>query len=206
MTYLFVVVALFLLSCGNAEEKITKRLRSAPISNSTFVIPFEYPLFLQCDPLWANDVMITRTICDVGCLMSSTAMGIAGSNIPIEPSPYISSDPQTLNQWLIENDGYTSSNDLIEEQVPFIDLERIAWPEDAMHRTNDLSYAEISAYLDKGRIVIANVNNGGHFVLLTGYSTTDGDSFMVNDPGFHRDVYSYKIDVVGYRIFDMVRK
>jgi hypothetical protein len=117
----------------------------------------------------------------------------------------VDSTPKTLNKWLQNNDGYDDSNDLIETQVPLIDPSRIAWPEDAMHKTNDLPYDTVRSYLDKGRIVIANVNNGGHFVLLTGYSETDGDTFAVNDPGYDRNTYSYKTDVVGYRIFDMIR-
>lgn len=74
-----------------------------------------------------------------------------------------------------------------------------------MHRTKDLSYNEIINYLNKNRIVIGNVNNGTHFVLITGYSNEDNDSFVVNDPGFHKDIYSYKNDIVGFRIFDMIR-
>ena len=48
--------------------------------------------------------MGNKTICDVGCLMSSTAMGIAGVGIPITPAGILS-DPKTLNEWLKENDG-----------------------------------------------------------------------------------------------------
>lgn len=152
--------------------------------------------------------MVTKTVCDVGCLMSSTSMGLAGTNIPIKKSTNyeLDSTPKTLNEWLKLNDGYDDSNDLIETQVPLIDPSRIAWPEDAMHKTNDLSFDTVRSYLDKGRIVIANVNNGGHFVLLTGYSEVDGDTFAVNDPGYDRATYSYKNDVVGYRIFDMMRE
>ncbi len=146
--------------------------------------------------------MGTKTICDVGCLMSSTAMGLAGAGIPIQTS--ISSDPQTLNEWLKNNDGY-DNNSLIETQVPLIDPSRISWPADGFHKTNDLPFETICSYLDKGRIVIANVHEGQHFVLLNGYSAEDHDTFSVRDPGFHADTYSYKGDVVGYRIFDMVR-
>lgn len=161
----------------------------------------------------------------VGCLMSSTAMAIAGSNIPIKniSSASVDSTSKTLNQWLRLNDGYDGSNNLIETAVPNIDPTRIAWPEDAMHRENDLPYETVASYLEQGRIVIANVDEGGHFVLLTGYST-DGDTFavsrplrhlilssqpslsQVNDPGHDIDTYTYSKDVVGYRIFDMVRK
>lgn len=56
--------------------------------------------------------------------------------------------------------------------------------------------------IEKGRVVIGNVNAGGHFVLLTGYAS-DNDTFYVNDPGYSRASYSYKTDLVGYRIFDM---
>lgn len=172
---------------------------------SNFTIPYEFPLFKQCDSLWGSDLMDTKTICQVGCLMSSTAMGLAGANIPITWDPKTDSTPKTLNQWLKENDGYDGSNDLIETAVPNIDPKRIFWPDDGFHKKNDLSYDVICSYLDKGRIVIANVNNGGHFVLLIGYSQTDGDTFLVNDPGYARDSYSYSTDVVGYRIFDMIR-
>ena len=82
--------------------------------------------------------------------------------------------------------------------------ERVFWPDDAFHKTNDIPYETIVDYLNKGRIVIANVHAGKHFVLLTGYSD-DGDTFAVNDPGFYVDTYSYSVDVVGYRIFDMIR-
>lgn len=152
--------------------------------------------------------MDTKTICQVGCLMSSTSMALAGSNIPILHSDMrsdVDSNPRTLNQWLRNNDGYDGSNDLIEAAVPNIDPSRIVWPEDGMHRDKDLSYATIVEYLNNGRIVIGNVNEGTHFVLITGYSEEDGDTFAVNDPGYHKDTYSYATDVVGFRIFDMVR-
>jgi hypothetical protein len=178
---------------------------SAVMGNETLTIPFDYPLFKQCDDRWGSDIMGTKTICSVGCLMSSTAMGLWGTRIPISKLPFIPTNPGTFNTWLVENDGY-SGNNLIETQVPLIDPSRIFWPDDGMHKTNDLSFDEVSAYLEKGRIVIGNVNEGGHFVLLTGYSNDDKDTFAVNDPGYNRTTYSYKSDIVGYRIFDMIRK
>lgn len=134
--------------------------------------------------------------------MSSTSMGLAGKGILIDIPQNVSSNPDTLNSWLRVNDGYQDNN-LVESQVPLINPARIAWPEDAFHKTNDLPYDTIRSYLDAGRVVIANVNNGGHFVLITGYNLEDMDTFYVNDPGYTRDTYSYKSDVVGYRIFDM---
>ena len=50
--------------------------------------------------------------------------------------------------------------------------------------------------------MIANVLHGHHFVLTVGIAG-DGDTILVNDPGFNKTAYSYSKDVVGWRIFDM---
>ena len=44
--------------------------------------------------------------------------------------------------------------------------------------------------------------HGRHFVLVVGIM--NDDVLYVNDPGFNRTTYSYKNDVVGWRIFDMI--
>jgi hypothetical protein len=41
--------------------------------------------------------------------------------------------------------------------------------------------------LDKGKVVICNVHNGGHWVLAHGHS---GDNILVNDPGFSTTSYT----------------
>lgn len=72
------------------------------------------------------------------------------------------------------------SNDLMETAVPNIDPTRIAWPDDGMHKEKDISFETIVEYLEKGRIVIGNVNEGGHFVLITGYySGKNGIAYIV---------------------------
>ena len=68
----------------------------------TAVIPFQYPLYKQCDSKWGSDPMVSKTICEVGCLMSSTSMAIAGKGIPIGGKP---SNPGQLNAWLRNNNG-----------------------------------------------------------------------------------------------------
>lgn len=47
--------------------------------------------------------------------------------------------------------------------------------------------SQIKAELDKGKVVICNVHNGGHWVLAHGYS---GDNILVNDPGYSTTSYS----------------
>ena len=144
--------------------------------------------------------MVTTTICSVGCLMSSVSMSLNGKNITING---VDSNPGVLNKWLQQNKGYDADNDLEEEVVPNINPSRISWPDDGMHTKNDLSMLTIRAYIVRGRVVIANVRNGHHFVLVTGWNGTDEDTVLVNDPGFDVQTYSYKNDVVGWRIFDM---
>ena len=134
-------------------------------------------------------------------------MGLAGPfiAIPTEDGDSVDANPGSLNTWLKQNGGYDDSDDFIEPVAQQIDPARVVWPDDAMHKTNDLPYEQVVSYIKAGRVVIGNVHNGGHFVLLTGYSD-DGDTFAVNDSGFNTFTYSYKNDIVGYRIFDMVRE
>jgi len=76
-----------------------------------FVIPYRFPWLTQCNSTWGQILMGDKTICEVGCLMSSTAMAIAGSNIIItqKDGSKVTSDPQTLNTWLQQNDGYSNN-------------------------------------------------------------------------------------------------
>ncbi len=178
------------------------------------VIPFKYPLYKQCDPRWGKDIIVSTTVCAVGCLMSSTSMAIGGKHIAV--GGHIS-DPGTLNSWLKANGGYTSGNDLIESVVPKVDPRHISWPADAMHPTNNIPVTHIIEYLKQGRPVIANVMHGHHFVLVTGWDASEEtpaavrgadvysgvDTLFVNDPGFDRNTYSYSGDVVGWRLYNM---
>lgn len=53
--------------------------------NAIATIPFNYPMYKQSDPRWGKDIMVNKTISEVGCLMSSTAMALAGCGIFIGP-------------------------------------------------------------------------------------------------------------------------
>jgi hypothetical protein len=145
--------------------------------------------------------MQTSTICDEGCLMSSVSMSLNGFNILVGNT---TADPAVLNAWLQQNDGYSGDNELDEAAIPNINPALITWPTDGMHRTNDLPIETIRAYLLKSRVVIANVDDGRHFVLVTGFSYENSDTFFINDPYFNVTSYSYSQDIVGWRIFDMV--
>jgi len=123
----------------------------------------------------------------------------------IDEAASIEANPGTLNTWLRNNGGYQGHNNLDESKIPSINPQRIDWPADGMHRGNDLEISAIKKYLMEPRVVIANVDAGHHFVLVTGWIENDNDTLLVNDPGFDRQNYSLQNDVVGFRIFDMKR-
>lgn len=50
-----------------------------------------------------------------------------------------------------------------------------------------LSASQAQSYISRGATLIANVNNGGHWVFC---HTISGSSCLVNDPGYARDSYS----------------
>lgn len=167
--------------------------------------PKTFPLYKQCDEKWGSNNMgiNNQTICQVGCLMSSISMALDGFNVQIEGA---TSTPATLNAFLRTHDGYVKgTSDLEESAVPKISS-RITWPKDGMHTSNDLSYTKIGEYLntDPPRVVIANVLHGHHFVLVTAVDNITNDNLYVHDPGFARSTYSYKTDVVGWRLFDIL--
>ncbi|KAA0156399.1 hypothetical protein FNF29_01191 [Cafeteria roenbergensis] len=164
-----------------------------------FVVPYVMPLFKQCDSRWGSDKIDTDTICQVGCLMSSTTMALAGHHINVDGK---SPNPGILNSWLRDNHGYIG-NDLVESAVANVDPSRVSWPADAMHTKNDVPLHKIQEMLRAGRPVIANVMQGHHFVLVVGWNATNPDALAINDPGFNRETYSYTRDVVGWRLFDM---
>lgn len=81
-------------------------------------------------------------------------------------------NPHTLNQYLINNGGYAEGDLFIWSSVDTFGLTFI---------TNSLSPDQVIDNFNRGNIVILNVRNGEHWVLMTGYS---GSTLYVNDPGF----------------------
>lgn len=49
-------VAIFLVGCcsGYMKQEVSEHYVELP---STAVVPFQYPRYMQCDPLWANNSM-----------------------------------------------------------------------------------------------------------------------------------------------------
>ena len=124
----------------------------------------------------------SKTICAVGCLMSSISMMLAGHQIAVPGSG--GANPGTLNAWLRANKGYDGRDDLEEDAIPRLAPGRVQWGAHGMHRANDVSREAALQLLRAGQPVIANVLAGHHFVLVVGVDAHDPDILYVNDPGF----------------------
>jgi hypothetical protein len=129
----------------------------------------------QCDYRWANQRLgwcDDYTLCTGGCAMSSTAMILATKGVNVDPS--------SLDDWLSNNGGYANGCDLIWGSIDAFGVTSFQGMENADEDS-------ICNGLAQGHGIVANVNNGEHWVLLTG--CLGGGVFSVNDPAFSRDSY-----------------
>lgn len=129
----------------------------------------------QCDYRWANQRLgwcDNYTLCTGGCAMTSTAMILATKGVGVNPS--------SLDDWLSNNGGYWDGCDLIWGTIDAFGVTSFQGLETADEWS-------ICNGLSQGHGIVANVNNGEHWVLLTG--CLGGGVFTVNDPAFARDTY-----------------
>lgn len=131
--------------------------------------------YKQCDSRWANQQLGTcsLTICSAGCAMSSVAMMLATKGTGHNPS--------SLDSWLTQNGGYANGCDIYWGRVD-------AFGKTSYQGMETANEAEICNGLKAGHGIVANVNNGGHWVLLT--ACLGGGTFAVNDPGYNRATYT----------------
>jgi len=142
----------------------------------------QYPLYKQCNSAWGGNALGTsggNTICSAGCAMSSVAMALTRYG-----SSY---NPGQLNDWLKTHGGYASGDLLVWDAVHSLGLTA------STHVGLDSN--GLAAAVAAGKPVIANVHNGGHWVLVTG--SAGGSNFYVNDPGYSTSTYTYDSMVKG---------
>ncbi|KAL9646478.1 hypothetical protein ABK040_006473 [Willaertia magna] len=132
---------------------------------------YNYPLFKQCDSRWGgNRLGSSSTICKVGCLMTSVCSALNGRG-------KASYTPATFNSFLLNNGGYTG-NLFIWGSVARFGFSYLG-------QTSDK--ATIRNWLCGNKVVILNVNGGGHWVLAKSYAN---GVYQVNDSGYNRSSYS----------------
>jgi hypothetical protein len=162
-----------------ADETVFKN----PSLNST---SYGWTEYKQCDSQWGSQELGTcggTTICSAGCAMSSVAMIIATKGGAYNPG--------NLDSWLTQNGGYSGGCNINWASVDALGYTTFVGKQDPTEQ-------EICNGLAAGHGLVANVHNGGHWVLLT--ACLGGDVFAVNDPGYSTTSYKHS-DIVDLAVY-----
>mmetsp|Transcript_1872 Transcript_1872/g.4184 ORF Transcript_1872/g.4184 Transcript_1872/m.4184 type:complete len:170 (-) Transcript_1872:87-596(-) len=147
-----------------------------------------WEVYKQCDSRWGSQELGTcssSTICSAGCAMTSVSMILKSKGVDVTPA--------TLDHWLTTHGGYASGCLIVWASVD-------AYGATKFNGFGEISEANICAEIKKGSGLVANVRNGGHWVLLTGCK--GGGVFTVNDPGFSQATYSVS-DISNLAVYHM---
>jgi hypothetical protein len=163
------------LSCAGSAHKFVTSDKVEVVGTNTTVKSNGWVEYKQCDSQWSSQQLGTcdLTICSAGCAMSSVAMILATKGTGHNPS--------SLDSWLTQNGGYADGCNIYWGSVNAFGVTSFQGIETA-------SETEICNGIAAGHGIVANVNGGGHWVLLTGCA--GGGVFYVNDPGYNRDTYT----------------
>jgi hypothetical protein len=173
LTLLFGSCALMIYAAGVWERWNTKG-KLAPSGGRYFLrrVEIPVPLFRQNDPRWGKDPLgaTDGTLGAEGCAVSSAAMVLASYGVD--------TDPQRLNRFLTETNGYTPQGWIYWEAAAALAPDRVR------HVYEDLpTYHLIDQNLARGNPVIVRLrypHGITHFVVLAG---KDGYDYLVRDPG-----------------------
>ena len=130
------------------------------------------PLFRQNDPRWGEDPLgpSNETLGSAGCAVSSAAMVLSSYGVD--------TDPQVLNCFLAERDGYTPQGWIYWEKAAELEPDRVR------HIYEDLpSHRLIDTNLLRGNPVIVRLRlprGTTHFVVIAG---KEGFDYLTRDPG-----------------------
>jgi hypothetical protein len=130
--------------------------------------------YRQCDGRWGSNALAggSKTICQIGCAMTSLSMILADNGIQAGGSVV---NPGSLNTWLKSNGGY-SGNLLIWGATDKLGK--------CKYEGKKYSGSDYKSCKACGKYVILNVHNGGHWVFMEGLS---GDKYTSRDPGNSSD-------------------
>jgi len=134
------------------------------------------PDWRQCDSRWGQNHLGTcsATICSAGCAITSVSMFIASHGY--------GGNPGKLNSWLKSNGGYASGCDIIWAKVDNLGFSKFIGFEHPSH-------SDVCSAVEKKHGIIANVNNGHHYVLITGCSGSN--EYKVHDPAGRQTTFKH---------------
>jgi len=148
------------------------------------------PIFRQNDQRWGKDLIGSTddTLGGAGCAISSAAMIMSFYGID--------TDPQRLNQFLNQHEGYTPQGWIYWEKAA--DLQ----PDHVRKAYEDLpSNYLIDSNLMHGNPVIVHLHLPGgssHFVVIAG---KDGYDYLIRDPGAGASRGLYPLKELGSKIY-----
>lgn len=142
--------------------------------NATGGINASDPQWKQFDSRWGSNVMGTKTIKQVGCLMTSVAILLKMTGLTLS-----SFNPSVLNSYLKLNKGYSGNGLVWTATDGYVSGWKYAGSA-VLSGTNATKMSKIKSYIQKGYYVTVAVKNRGHWVAAVGYDDTD---IIMSDPG-----------------------
>jgi Peptidase C39 family len=155
-------------------------------------IALAVPIFRQNDPRWGADLLgpTDGTLGAEGCALSSAAMIMAYYGLD--------TDPQRLNQFLNQHEGYTPQGWIYWEKAADLDAQHVR------KAYEDLpSYCLIDCNLLRGNPVIVHLtlpHGSSHFVVIAG---KEGYDYLIRDPGAGADRGLYPLKDLGSKIYGL---
>lgn len=135
----------------------------------------------QCDPRWGNMYVGSKTICSIGCALTSVSIQLARSGVPLNVSGEF--NPGTFMQTHKSNGGF--SDNIITWNVSRIapNFKLIASHE-ALFGTKENKIKTLKKYAANGEYIVLGVRHGvgqdiGHYVA---YNDSSSDEIFIFDP------------------------
>lgn len=135
----------------------------------------------QCDPRWGNMYVGSKTICSIGCALTSISIQLARSGVPLNVSGEF--NPGTFMQTHKSNGGF--SDNIITWNVSRIapNFKLIASHE-ALFGTKENKIKTLKRYAADGEYIVLGVRHGvgqdiGHYVA---YNDSSSDEIFIYDP------------------------
>ena len=133
----------------------------------------------QCDKNWGSELIDTKSICEVGCALTSVAIQIARSGVPTILDPNF--NPGTFMKAHRERGGFVRCKGGAKNCISW-DVSKIAPGFNYAGSVGFTGMDQVRSLMSQGYYVIANVKDGGHYVAVIG---TVGDNIAIADPGWN---------------------
>lgn len=142
----------------------------------------------QCDPAFGSTPIGTSgsNVCRIGCLLTSLTVAHRNANIALNGSH--SYNPGDMARYFNNNGGFVQGGLLVHGTVSKIS------PRSSYLGQQNLSWDQVNSNLKAGNSLIANVNNGGHWVVVYGVNAGDKSTVLTRDSGAGRT--SFKMNEI----------